>query len=321
LATHGAGRWPTVLGLLGIALLFVALSPYLLSAYHLEAGGRALDQATRSGSTPDQEAITNAKTHLIAALHWQDDNAHAYRLLSRVDLLQGVPQQAAQAQSRYTALEPGNPQGWGELAQIYETMKLDSQALAAWRKGGFTAQDFIMTGESARKANRYKEAQHWYEWAGRLEGEVWDVFPQPYDAQSLIVLENFVTLTSWHLWVDNADGLFEVNNGILEMSYRNTREHRDAFAVASYPRVPCSDSSELLLRLKGDPGTVLTIEVVTDNQLTRLLNYEPVPQDWEVWSLEVSGSILDTIVIGIGESQPEQIPDEYRLVIDWIALR
>jgi tetratricopeptide (TPR) repeat protein len=132
LVARWADRWPIILGLLATALLLVWLSPYAVSAYHLEVGGRALDQATRSGSTPDLTALAKARTHLEAALRWKRDNVQAYQLLSRVALLEKQPLRAAEALKYSTDLIPGNPLSWWELAQIYQTMSqqvADSPAL------------------------------------------------------------------------------------------------------------------------------------------------------------------------------------------------
>jgi tetratricopeptide (TPR) repeat protein len=320
---HPIARWPGLLALAAALCLLVWLFPFGASAYHLEMGSRALARATSNSDHPDLDVLASAVANLEKALSWQRDNAYAYRLLSRAYLLQGAPAEAKQALIRYTALRPGDPLGWWELAQIYETMDMPEQAIAAWRSGGFIAQDFIDAGDEARQANKYKEALEWYLRAGRLQGQVWDLFPEPFSVQSLIVLESFVTLTSWVPcpWMENVDGHFDSISGILEMSFLNTIEQRDRFAFTSFPNVPTKDSGELLLRLKGEPGTVLTLEVIVDGKLTRLLNYRPVPQDWEVWSLPISGDILKTILIGIGEDQPKQSPNGYRLFIDWIALR
>jgi hypothetical protein len=119
-----AGRWPILPGLLAVLLLFLWLVPYGASAYHLEVGGRALEQAIAAGDPPDPTTLTRATEHLEAALHWHADNAQACRLLSHVHLLQDDLTGAAQAAVRYATAEPGDPLRWWELAQIYKTMGL-----------------------------------------------------------------------------------------------------------------------------------------------------------------------------------------------------
>jgi hypothetical protein len=76
-----------------------------------------------------------------------------------------------------------------------------------------------------------------------------------------------------------------------------------------------------LLRLKGELGTLLTVEIVVDSGRTRPLNYQPVPQDWDVWIIPIQGNVLNEILIGIGELEPVLTPLEYHLSIDWTALR
>ena len=84
--------------------------PHLASAYHLEAGGRALDD---SELLPRN--IASALEHLQKAIEWDPDNAQAYRLLSKVHRAQGDLLAAVEALTRYTELRPDNPLGHIEL--------------------------------------------------------------------------------------------------------------------------------------------------------------------------------------------------------------
>jgi len=105
------------------------------------------------------------------------------------------------------------------------------------------------------------------------------------------------------------------------MSYKNNLEKRDGFAYFSRPDVLISNYKELLLRLKGESGTLLTVEIVVDGNRSRPLNYQPVPADWDIWAIPIQGNVLNEILIGIGELEPVLAPLEYHLSIDWIALR
>ena len=85
--------------------------PYLASAHHLEAGGRALD-------TPSL-----ALEHLHKAIKWDAQNAQAYLLMSTVYRAQGDWYAAVEALARYRELRPGNPLGPIDLAQLYEEIE------------------------------------------------------------------------------------------------------------------------------------------------------------------------------------------------------
>lgn len=69
----------------------------------------------------------------------------------------------------------GDWAGWGDLRLVLANSarcwlaSCRDRAAAAWRKGGFTAQDLIQAGETARRAKRYEEALWWYERAARVE--------------------------------------------------------------------------------------------------------------------------------------------------------
>lgn len=102
--------WSVIPVLAGAALLILAF-PYLASAHHLEAGGRAVD-------TPSL-----ALEHLHKAIKWDAQNAQAYRLMSKVYRAQGDWPAAVEAAARYNELRPLNPLGPIDLAQLYEEIE------------------------------------------------------------------------------------------------------------------------------------------------------------------------------------------------------
>jgi tetratricopeptide (TPR) repeat protein len=118
---HWLGHsWPFLfLGGTLIALVF----PHLVGAYHLEAGGQAIDDVEQTAADP-----LPAFAHLQKAIQWTPDNAQAYRLLGKVYRLQHDWVAAAEALTRYTELRPGNPLGHVELAEVYEA--IDSEIAA-----------------------------------------------------------------------------------------------------------------------------------------------------------------------------------------------
>jgi tetratricopeptide (TPR) repeat protein len=106
---------PLVLG----GALIVLVFPHLASAYHLEAGGRALDDPPE------------ALEHLGRAIEWQPANAQAYRLLGRAYRLHGNWPAAVEALERFVAMRPDNPLGHIELAETYESILAEMAAMYA----------------------------------------------------------------------------------------------------------------------------------------------------------------------------------------------
>lgn len=96
----------------GIALVLTA--PHLLSAYHLEAGGRAI----RLPGSPAYDPAS-ARAHLDQAIRWSPRNAQAYRALAKLDAEEGKWPAAIAGMQHYTKLRPANPLGWVELAEVY----------------------------------------------------------------------------------------------------------------------------------------------------------------------------------------------------------
>lgn len=105
----------------GLAACVFLIFPYAASAYHLEAGGRALDQIGESANPHLESAIR----HLQAAIQWEKGNAQAYRLLGRAYLAQGDLMAAREALTHYTELRPNNPLGHIELAGVYEAIEAE----------------------------------------------------------------------------------------------------------------------------------------------------------------------------------------------------
>jgi tetratricopeptide (TPR) repeat protein len=181
-------RWPILLGSVATFLLLAWLFPYVASAYYVAKAGQELKQATITGEARDPSGLNGAVTHLQTALKWHEHNAQAQRLLSEAHLLQGNITRATEVMSQYTALMPKNPQGWWDLAQMYETMGMSELAVAAWRAGGFTAQDLINAGEVRRKSQDYTEASEWYNQAKLLErdsGDPWYYLGLLYEDQKM----------------------------------------------------------------------------------------------------------------------------------------
>lgn len=98
--------------------------------------------------------------------------------------------------------------GWGDLQLAFAgsarciLASCRERATAAWREGGFTAQDFIRAGEAARRAQRYEEARRWYGRASILGADLqsaqWFMVFQA--DQNWEALEKSVSLD--HGWVD-----------------------------------------------------------------------------------------------------------------------
>ena len=155
-----------------VALLALGL-PHLLSAYHLEAGGRALDQPA------------TALRHLQQAINWVPANAQAYRLLAKVYRTRGDLPAAVEAMQRFIQTNPKNPLGHIELAQLYEAAETAglpqiaghtpaAESALEWRRAGLSAANLLAWGEQARIAKQYPDAELWYRRAARLAPDLGD---------------------------------------------------------------------------------------------------------------------------------------------------
>lgn len=127
MSRHKAIRWLCRIAFVAASLLILVLvTPYLVSAYHLEAGGRALDNPEFLAYNP-----LPALEHLQKAIEWDPNNAQAYRLLSKVYRAQGdkILGSKSQGLTCYTELRPDNPLSHIELAEVYEAVEAGMRAM------------------------------------------------------------------------------------------------------------------------------------------------------------------------------------------------
>lgn len=118
---------------------------------------------------------------------------------------------------------------------------------------------------------------------------------------------------------NNIDGTFQIDNGVLLVTYNNDVTKRDIFAHVLRLEKPIDNVMFVKMRVKISSGTNLTVDIVKDGQLIapRFLNYYPGSGEWEEIVIPVDGR-LESITVGIGEPNAERTTPTYRLEIDWI---
>jgi tetratricopeptide (TPR) repeat protein len=209
-----------------------------------------------------------------------------------------------------------------QRAAEYVVRRPYSQMIASWLGVGYDV--ILAKGDIERKIGNYREALRWYERALLLQdNKKIDEFPTDIDVSSLLRLESFVNETFWKLcpWCDNTIGRWTISNGLLEVTLEETIDRRDHIGVLGIFNADSSDYEEGLIRLKGSPGTIVTIEIETENRRFRPFNYTLAPVDWEIWSFQLEGKKIYSIIIGIGELENSMRSGKQRLLVDWIALR
>lgn len=116
-----------VLGLLFVLTLW--FRPILLAAYNVERAGRLMDigltwpEPRVFDSLPlsqNDQALQQALGHLAAAIRWQPDSVHAYRLAAQIYAARQAWPQAAEALDRAQALDENNALLAWERALVYE---------------------------------------------------------------------------------------------------------------------------------------------------------------------------------------------------------
>ncbi len=126
-----------------VLMLGLGLGPYLLSLYHLDAGGQALEMALvrvfsdrlAPEQVVDAEKLRAGAAHLQEALRLDPRNVQARRLLARVYLSQGQPEAALEILQSALAARPSNPQISLELGDVYDTLGQTQEAIQAYEAG------------------------------------------------------------------------------------------------------------------------------------------------------------------------------------------
>ena len=124
---------------LAIALAFV-LGPSLSTLYHIEAGGRALEDAEAFVTAHPGEAnprLDDALRHFSRAAEISPQDGFAYRRWGQALLLAGDNEGARDILLRATELRPNHPLIHIELGYAYDGLGQVDQALAAYEKGGY----------------------------------------------------------------------------------------------------------------------------------------------------------------------------------------
>ncbi|MDF1515133.1 MAG: hypothetical protein P1S60_15085 [Anaerolineae bacterium] len=208
----------------------------------------------------------------------------------------------------FTGLDVQNPT---EAAQ---------KAVNVWVESGRTSSEYIALAQTAGQKQFFAESLLWYRRASQImvQRDYREIQGEDY-----VFLDNFTTLVGWIpcAWCDNAPGQFQVKEGVIEMSYVNRVDIRDVYAWLMMPDVAIGDFEELLIRLRGQPGTLVTIEVREDIGTHRPYNYVPAPNKWETWPISIQGDVLRSVYVSIAEPMTQTMPMQYVLWLDWIAIR
>jgi len=138
-------RWVARFWGVGLGLLLVAVwaIPYGLAAYHLEMGGRLLNQALSpvfsERLAPEQivapELLESARAHLQASLRHDPRNVEAMRQLARIDLSQGAAEAALTRMQQAVFLRPDSPMLQLALGDVYDALGYSEEAIEAYEAG------------------------------------------------------------------------------------------------------------------------------------------------------------------------------------------
>jgi hypothetical protein len=331
-------------------ILGLWLAPPTISMFYQIWGGQVMKQMLveeRLGDVDtfscDIEPLSDKKSlmkldsiimYMQKAIKYNPKASQPHLLLGRSYCLRGKPIKAVEHYQVFSTLRPENLLGLMELGVTYDVLSTlqntggilyeynDGLQQEIWRATGISTQDLLNRGLDGLKTRSYNEVSLWHRRAWVMNGKLSDEINTDL-CERCVVLDSFLTEEWWIPcpWCDNVGGDFSIIEGVMEIGYLNRIEERDAYAFISRPRIPIQDFDQLVIRLKGLPGTLLTLEMVIDGERSRPISYDPVLDYWHMLRVPIQGNRLGEIFISIGEPGKLLDIDYYYLWIDWIALK
>lgn len=304
------------IGFFFISLLFLGfhIAPFLISASYFSASSKLTDEP---------QDIQKSIEYLERARYWTPEDPQIVYALAMAHKQLDQPEQVITLLEEAYRLQPDNLLIQNELALSYSDLNSFDSVREIWLSKGLAVDKFLQLSQMAWLQGQYDEMSTWYEYAIRMMEEPFDVFDTTLLTDALI-LESFVSLSNWSLcsWCLVSDSAhWQTQQGVLELSFSNIPQERDAAAIVMRPRLPLKHTQQLTFKLRGNVGAQVNIEVVVDGQRTRIANYRQIPEDWTIWEFPISGERLDELVVAIVEEESVTIPKNGLLLVDWIALQ
>jgi|GEM_PF-2870533 len=282
-----------------------------------------------------------------------------YLKLADAYLRAGDPNRALPVLQKILKIDPYNPYALYHLAKICETMgegerllaqglyeQLHALQIPTWgdkRLYGYFAElvpqlveEEIWSQEKALRAiaflvfrdlpaearaigdsiGTYPEESDLYLYQGL------DTIPEGWRGE-VLVIESFDNVTEWWPRQENnvSEGRFASDGYIADMSYLNNVTERDIFAFVLSLDVDIGEFGSMALRFKATPDTLWTMEIVVDGERSRPISYRPGNGAWEIVEVPLRGYRLQEVLLSIGELDNIEKQREYRMSLDWIALR
>ena len=155
-----------VVALASFLMLGIWFGPYVLSLYHLEAGGRALDRALvpvfpdrlAPEQIVDAEQLETGVVHLQEAFQQDPRNVQALRLLARAYLSQGKLEAALETLQQALAARPANLLLRLELGDVYDALGQTEEAVQAYESGGVGSRGLPLAANYLKLADAKAQA-------------------------------------------------------------------------------------------------------------------------------------------------------------------
>jgi tetratricopeptide (TPR) repeat protein len=264
-----------IIGLIQILLIGYWLIPRAAGLYYQTRGGQIVDRVLSRGQMTQWNSIacaspraTDASTRtslekaekdLKQAIRFSPDDSHPQLLMGRTYCMLGEPEKAIESYRKYVELRPSNPLGKVELGFAYEAacqielaasqgtsnLRPEQQRcnspkylelmISTWKAAGLTTQDFIDSGESARRNGRNNDALAWFRRASEFNpdsGAPYFYIGQVYEALNGPRVSTASYQKSFDLgYVESIDALMEVytGNGDVEAQVELLEEALDRY--------------------------------------------------------------------------------------------
>jgi hypothetical protein len=319
-----------------VGLIFYWITPHVYYVIFINIGGNQIERIlittdyTKSGlpvcglpvnfNSDQKELLNSAKRNYEKARKWVSQSSYIYLLLGRVNCLLGDYDSAIDSLKVYSEKKPLNKIGYIESGFANEKNSNITEAVNQWNEAGLSYIDFTNNGDDFRMDFKFEESKIWYKRGEAMLGKPLDDFGK-IDSDSINILESFASTRNLYAYPNNTIGIMGSDDGILTMSYQNDLEKRDFFTYQfNIKNFLLNENNELVIRLKGNYQTYLTIETVVKEERYRPVSYTIVPDEWSIWFIPLEHGELSNITIGISEPDNTITNQKYEIQIDWIGV-
>ena len=114
--------------------------------------------------------------------------------------------------------------------------------------------------------------------------------------------------------------LDEISSEHVVLNIPNTADHRETVVYSWGGPLDIETWHTIHIRLKGSPDLLFTLEVHSQNELRRYINYQELSGDWEEFSIPLAESSIEYIYLTFKETETPTTVARFAVNLDCVAM-